>query len=423
MATTIRRPSALTVYLILQFSASLLFSFIFTADALYHLSVVRLNPLQLVLVGTILEGTIFLFEIPTGALADVKSRRLSIIVGYVLIGVGFIVEGWWPLFATVAVAQVLWGLGYTFTSGATQAWIADEVGPQQAGPAFVRGAQAWQAGTLLGIPLSVVAGGGNLALPVVAGGACMLGLALFLALVMPETGFQPRRRPERSYAAMMFDTARETRQLTRRQPILWVLLAIAFFYGLYSEGLDRLSTAHIVQGLGLPTIVTWQPLVWIGLIRVAHNGLALLATEATRRRVDTTRSAALTRVLATNAALIVLAVAGFAITRSFWLGVTLFCVVQVLRSVNSPLQDAWLNGRIDDSNVRATMFSVSSQMDAIGQISGGPLVGLIGRNISVRAALLASALILSPVLPLYRLAYRSGQEKPASLTKTGAATD
>jgi DHA3 family tetracycline resistance protein-like MFS transporter len=240
---------------------------------------------------------------------------------------------------------------------------------------------------------------------------------------MPETGFQPRPRPERSYAAMMFDTAREARQLTRRQPILWVLLAIAFFYGLYSEGLDRLSTAHIVQELGLPTIVAWQPLVWIGLIRVAHNGLALLATEVARRRVDTTRTVALTRVLATNAALIVLAVAGFALTRSFWVGVALFCLVQILRSVNSPLQDAWLNGRIDDSNVRATMFSVSSQMDAIGQIGGGPLVGLIGRNISVRTALLASALILSPVLPLYRLAYRSGHGQPASLTKTGAATD
>ena len=79
-------------------------------------------------------------EIPTGALADAKSRRASIIIGYFLIGLGFAVEGALPYFATVAFAQLLWGLGYTFTRGATQAWIADEIGPTRAGEAYLRGA-------------------------------------------------------------------------------------------------------------------------------------------------------------------------------------------------------------------------------------------------------------------------------------------
>jgi DHA3 family tetracycline resistance protein-like MFS transporter len=51
------------------------------------------------------------------------------------------------------------------------------------------------------------------------------------------------------------------------------------------------------------------------------------------------------------------------------------------------------------------MFSVSGQVDAIGQIVGGPGVGLVG-NLSIRAALLVSALLLSPVVPLYQLAIR-----------------
>ena len=54
------------------------------------------------------------------------------------------------------------------------------------------------------------------------------------------------------------------------------------------------------------------------------------------------------------------------------------------------------------------MFSVSSQVDAIGQIGGGPAVGAIG-NVSIRAALVVSALMLSPVLPLYSLAIRRGE--------------
>ena len=85
-----------TVYLILQSGAALIFSLIFTVSQLYYVTIVRMDPLQLVLAGTILEATVFLFEIPTGVLADVKSRRLSVIIGYALVGVGFIVEGTLP---------------------------------------------------------------------------------------------------------------------------------------------------------------------------------------------------------------------------------------------------------------------------------------------------------------------------------------
>ena len=74
-----KRPNSLTVYLILEFSTAFTFWMIFTVDLLYHVTVVKLSPFQLVLVGTILEVSAFIFEIPTGVLADVKSRRLSVI--------------------------------------------------------------------------------------------------------------------------------------------------------------------------------------------------------------------------------------------------------------------------------------------------------------------------------------------------------
>ena len=140
--------SPFTVYLVLEFSAALLFSLIFTVSQLYFVTTVQLSPLQLVLVGTILEATVFLFEIPTGVVADLRSRRLSVILGYALMGVGFLVEGAFPYFASVALAQVLWGFGYTFTSGATQAWVADELGEDRAGQAYLRGAQAAPAGAV-----------------------------------------------------------------------------------------------------------------------------------------------------------------------------------------------------------------------------------------------------------------------------------
>jgi len=114
-----------TVYLIYSTATSLFFAIIFTVNLVYQVTVVALNPLQLVLVGTLLEASVFLFEVPTGVVADVFSRRLSIIIGVFLIGLGFIVEGSFPYFWTVLLCQVVWGIGYTFTSGATAAWIAD----------------------------------------------------------------------------------------------------------------------------------------------------------------------------------------------------------------------------------------------------------------------------------------------------------
>ena len=123
-----QRLSASTIYLILSGAGALFFALITTVNLVYQNEVAELNPLQLVLVGTALEASAFLFEVPTGVVADVCSRRLSVIIGVFLIGAGFLVWGAVPLFVTVLLAQVLWGVGYTFTSGATEAWIADELG-------------------------------------------------------------------------------------------------------------------------------------------------------------------------------------------------------------------------------------------------------------------------------------------------------
>ena len=71
---------------------------------------------------------------------------------------GFVIEGLFPVFGAVALAQVVWGIGYTFTSGATQAWIADELGEERAGDAYLRGSQAGRVGALVAIPLSVALG-------------------------------------------------------------------------------------------------------------------------------------------------------------------------------------------------------------------------------------------------------------------------
>ena len=143
------------VWLLLSGGRSLLFSMAFTASMIYRITVVGMSPLELVLVGTAMELAAFVFEIPTGVVADVYSRRLSILIGSVTIGLAFLLEGLVPLFGAVLLSQVIWGLGYTFTSGASEAWISDEIGEEAAAQAFVRGAQLGTVGGLLGIVVGI----------------------------------------------------------------------------------------------------------------------------------------------------------------------------------------------------------------------------------------------------------------------------
>lgn len=86
-------------------------STVITTSLVYQVEIVGLNPLQLILVGTVLEATVFAFEIPTGVVADVYSRRLSVVIGLALTGIGFLLAGFIPLFGALLAAQVVGGLG------------------------------------------------------------------------------------------------------------------------------------------------------------------------------------------------------------------------------------------------------------------------------------------------------------------------
>src|SRR5512146_3599206 len=80
-------------YYLMSAAMTLFDSTMFVYLTVFYYSVVGLNPLQLVLVGTALEGSILLFEVPTGVVADTYSRRLSVILGILTLGIGFIVTG------------------------------------------------------------------------------------------------------------------------------------------------------------------------------------------------------------------------------------------------------------------------------------------------------------------------------------------
>lgn len=395
-----KKLAAVKVYWIASFAWGLITSIMFTLDMVYFVTIVKLNPLQLVLVGTTLESMVFLFEIPTGIVADVYSRRLSTIIGYVLMGLGFLIEGSLPVFVTILLAQVVWGLGWTFISGAQSAWIADEVGAENVGPIYLRGTQGEQLGGLLGIPMAVVLGSVRLNLPILTGGALFILLALFLAVCMPEQGFHPVAQSERKTWRAMTQTLREGVGLIRTRPALLTFLAIAVFVGLSSEGYDRLWTAHILQSFRFPAVGHLRTETWFGILRAGSMLLTMAATEITRRCLNERRAAAMGRLLQAIFAMMGASILLLALTGNIILAMLAYWVFETLRCTAYPLSEAWVNQQID-STVRATVLSMTSQVDALGQIVGGPIVGTIGTLFSLRAALVAAGVILAPVVALY----------------------
>lgn len=411
-----KRWPAYPTYLLTQGVFSIFFTMMSMISAIYRVESAGLNPLQLVLVGTVIEATVFVFEVPTGIVADLYSRRLSVVIGYFLIGFGFILEGAIPLFATILLAQVIWGLGATFTSGAEDAWLADEMGESRLTGVYLRGSQFSLAGTFVGIFISVGLGLIALNLPILIGGVLIVCLAIFLALFMPETGFSPTPMPERTTWQKMGSTFRSGVDLVRGRAILQIMMVIALVYGLSSEGLDRLWEAHLLTNFTFPTIGNLEPVIWFGLINLVQIILVILATEFVRRRLNVEDPQTMVRVLLVTTVLIVASLIVFGLAVSFAMAIAAVWSVAIFRRTSAPLYSAWLNKGLKPE-LRATIISMRGQLDAIGQFIGGPIIGVVALGLGLRAAFVGVGLMLLPAIWLYGRALKYYRQR-ATIAET-----
>lgn len=411
--------NATKVYLLIEVAASAFFSMMFVSMSLYEVTVAELTPLQLVLVGTTVEMSVFLFEVPTGIVADVYSRRLSIIIGYLVMGAGFLVEGLFPFFAPILLAQILWGLGYTFTSGSTQAWISDEIGEEAANKLFLRATQVGLFASLIGMGGAALIGAQSVALPIQIGALGVILIGVVLAFVMPETGFKPTPREERNTWQQMWHTFKAGTAAVRARPRLMSVLGIGFVYGLYSEGFDRLWVKHLLDTFNLPIFFGENQVAFFGALRAVSTVLTIIALRYVEKRLDTSRPRAIGRAMFLITGLISASLIGFALSPLLGLALGLYLLIDMLRDIAVPLYTAWVNQKLEPST-RATVLSMSGQVDAIGQIAGGPSVGLVARSFSVVAALVTSGLLLSPALFLVG---RANTQSPEQAEAESVAAD
>ena len=368
-----------------------------TIGAIYRVREAGLDPFELVLVGTTLEITVLLFEIPTGVVADVISRRLSVVIGAFVVGAGFLLEGAVAALWSVLLAQVIWGFGYTFISGANTAWLADELShgghrddhdDHGLAPALLRGTQWYQGALLVGVVLGGVLGIAGLRVPFVVAGLLFVALGVVLALRMEEHGFSPAPREERASWRTFLATFRDGAAVVRHRPVLLLLLGAAAFGGASSETVDRLWQVQFLEEFDIDDVV------WFGVLNGGWAVLGIAGSEVVRRR-QTSAGALLVGLEVVR----LVGLGLFGLAGRIDLAVAGFLSTQVSRQVGHPVFVAWLNTRIR-SAVRATVNSIHGQVDALGQLVGGPLLGLFARRASVGAALVASAVVLVPAVGL-----------------------
>jgi MFS transporter, DHA3 family, tetracycline resistance protein len=396
---------ATRVYLFMEIAFGMFFGMVVVTNSLYEVTVAGLSALQLVLIGTMLEVSTFLFEVPTGIVADVYSRRLSIVIGYVLIGLGFLIEGFFPAFRPILLAQVVWGLGYTFTSGAKQAWITDEIGEEGANKLFLRSARLGTYAWLFALGATLIIGSNNTAIPIRIGAIGIILTGIVLAIIMPETGFHPTPQEDRNTWQHMWYVFKQGARAVRGHPRLMNIVFIGLCYGLYSESLDRLSVKLLLDNFRLPVLFGSNQLPFFIMLEVVGTVLYFFVVRFVEKRLDTSSPLAIGRAMLLVTGLITLSILSFALSPTLFLAVISMTAVGLLRGVSGPLQTAWINQKLD-SRVRATIHSMFGQVDAIGQMTGGPVIGVIANVFSVRLAVGISSLLLSPALLFIQRANR-----------------
>ena len=391
-------------YLLLTLLTTLAASFIWGINTLFLLDA-GLNNVEAFAANAFFSLGQVLFEVPTGVVADTRGRRFSFMLGAgTLLLSTLLYLLMWDLHAPFwgwAIASILLGLGFTFFSGATEAWLVDALnatgfsGDLESvfGRAQVVGGVAMLAGTALG---GLIAQLTNLGVPYIVR-AAMLGLTLGIAWwFMHDLGFTPQRGAGPVKAVrQVLDGAIDGG--LRNPPVRWLMLAAPFtvgvgFYAFYA------FQPYLLQLYGDPNAYGIA-----GLAAAILAGAQIVGGLLVRwvRRLFARR----THVIILAASVSVVLLLGIGLTSSFVVALGLVTAWSALLSIEEPMRRAFVNGLIP-SEQRATVLSFDSLMGSAGGVVAQPALGRAADVFGYGPSYLISAGIQAFAIPFALLARR-----------------
>ncbi|HEY8103962.1 MAG TPA: MFS transporter [Gaiellaceae bacterium] len=315
-----------------------------------------------------------LFEVPTGVVADTWGRRTSYLLGTLtLAGSTLLYYFMWQTSAPFwawAIVSILIGLGFTFFSGAVEAWLVDALhfsgydGELEAvfGRGQMVGGVAMLGGSVAG---GVIAQATSLGVPFLLRVAVLCVMFVVAFAVMRDLGFTPERsrRPVRDMKRIF--TASIDHGL-RNPPVRWVMLAAPFgagvgiytFYAMQPFLLDLWGNEEAYGIAGLAAAIVAGSQILGGYLAPRIRGLFARRTTAL--------------ILGTIASVVLLAALG--LTTSFALALFLLVLWGLVFAAEMPIRQAYLNGLIP-SQQRATVLSFDSLMGNTGGVVIQPALG------------------------------------------------
>ena len=359
------------------------------AASVWWIVILDLSPLQLVAMGAVLEVSVLVSETPTGVVADLVSRRRSILISQVLMGLAYI----WAVasfnYWLILPAQALFGIGWTFRSGADTAWVTDELKGLGRGEddeiekLLVRKHRFGILVALVSLSATMLVG----SLTSVRAVAVILGLVMiavggYLHLVMREDHFTPGREQERGFV----ETLRAGLNVVVTRPRLRVLVGVIIVVDMGSEVFDRLGHKFFLDNGG------WEDDSLIGLgalfLVLAVAGLAVnaLAARALETGSGVARLASVLLLVAAIGAMITIST-----SMLVFIGVGLM-LQDSTREALWPVLEGWAN-RDAPSEVRATVHSLMGQVTAMGELVGGMALGALAQATSIRLVLAIAAVL------------------------------
>jgi MFS family permease len=357
--------------------------------SLYLVVDARLSPFQLVFLGTA-QGVISLaVEVPAGVVADTISRKRALVIAHIMIGSSMVITGLVTPFPALVATQMLWGLGWTFVSGADVAWITDELDrPDRIArvlTARARWEQVGAVGGLLGFGLLALVIGRGAAM--VVAGVGMVALGLYIVARFTEHGFTPttERRWQRSAAILRRGAA-----LARRDHEILLVLAATFLINGAAEAYGRLYPKRLI-GLGFPG--QSNPVIWFTGLGIAGYAVAALALRVVEARIDGVGAAR--RIYAAACAIGIFGLVLLSCAPGYFIGSAgVLLTGGIAMTVTRAVGEVWVNRRTT-SDVRATVHSFLAQVEYGGEILCGVALGATAQLTTIPIAFACASAIIA----------------------------